>query len=161
MGKTHKKQRAETASANKSAAAKARWANAAAAEVLEALGAGAGEVCAPRGSNDYVHGSLLPTQAVRSDAVDGRLSYLPLRPEHGGGASVRLAPWGGLRPGVGPVFGGDAQRLVRLRPPPSGKQLLASFCRLIRSHPLHLPRSSSGGSFPLISRPHSNLCAPV
>ena len=91
MGKTDKQKRTEQARAAASAGGSQRVANAAAAASLEALGGGAGEVCAPRGSNDYVHGSLLPTQAVSSGAVDGRLSYLPLRPQHGGGASVRLA----------------------------------------------------------------------
>ena len=41
-------------------------------------------------SNDYFHGSLLPTQAVSSAAVDGRFSFLQLRPEDGGGAFAPL-----------------------------------------------------------------------
>ena len=91
MGKTEKQQKAESLAEANRRRANARWTSQAAAGGLEALGAGAAEVCAPRGSNDYVHGSLLPTQAVSSDAVDGRLSYLPMCPEHGGGACVRLA----------------------------------------------------------------------
>ena len=147
MGKTEKQQKAESLAEANRRRANARWTSQAAAGGLEALGAGAAEVCAPRGSNDYVHGSLLPTQAVSSGAVDGRLSYLPLRPEHGGGASVRLAPWGGHRPGVGPAFGGGALRLVRLRPPPPGYKLLATLRRL-RSRAWFLPRSPSCGGKP-------------
>ena len=97
-GKTFKK--AEQARAAASAGGSQKAANSAAATGLEALGAGAGEVRAPwRFKRLRPRLTPHPTQAVRSDAVDGRLSYLPLRTEQGGGASVRLAPWGGHRPG--------------------------------------------------------------
>jgi hypothetical protein len=94
-----KPERLKQAHAAASAGGSQKAANAAAAASLEALVAGAGEVRALRRFKRLCPQLTLPAQAVRSDAVDGRLSYLPLRPEHGGGASVRLAPWGGHRPG--------------------------------------------------------------
>ena len=148
MGKTHKQKRAEQARAAASAGGSQKAANAAAAAVLEALGAGAGEVCAAAFKRLRPRLTLL-AQAVRSDAIDGRLSYLPLRPEHGGGASVRLALWGGHRPAVGPA--------LRLRPPPPGFQLLASFCRL-RSHPLRLLAICVGALFHFQVDP-THICA--
>jgi len=90
MGKTHKKQRAETASANKSAAAKARWASEAAAAGLEALGAGAVEVCTTwRFKRLRSRLTPHPTQAASEGAPDERLSLKQLRPKDGGGALVR------------------------------------------------------------------------
>ena len=62
---------------------------------------------------------------------------------------MRLALWGGHRPAVGPA--------LRLRPPPPGFQLLASFCRL-RSHPLRLLAICVGALFHFQVDP-THICA--
>ena len=89
MGKTHKQKRAEQARAAASAGGSQRVANAAAAAGLEALGAGAGEVCATwRFKRLRSRLTPHPTQAASEGAPDERLSLKQLRPKDGGGALV-------------------------------------------------------------------------
>ena len=90
MGKTHKKQRAENLARAQRAGVEARQASAAAAAGLEALGAGAGEVCAAaRFKRLRPRLTPHPTQAASVGALDERFSLKQLRPKDGGGALVR------------------------------------------------------------------------
>lgn len=61
---------------------------AAAAGGLAGFDAGAGAVRAHAALNGYVHGSLLPTQAVSWGAPDKRFSLMQVLPREGGGALV-------------------------------------------------------------------------
>ena len=61
---------------------------AAAAGGLAGFDAGAGAVRARAALNGYVHGSLLPTQAVSWGAPDKRFSLMQVLPREGGGALV-------------------------------------------------------------------------
>jgi len=90
MGKTDKKKRAEHLAQAARVGAQARWASAAAAAGLEALGAGAGEVCAAaRFKRLRPRLTPHPTQAASVGAPDERFSLKQLRPKDGGGALVR------------------------------------------------------------------------
>jgi hypothetical protein len=100
---------------------------AAAAGGLAGFDAGAGAVRARAALNGYVHGSLLPTQAVSWGAPDKRFSLMQVLPREGGGALVHgLELSCGGRLLLQPL----PRAPPRLRSPPRGYQLLARFCRL-------------------------------